>query len=266
MLYEFGEHQFEIQKVQKHIPDDARWIVFHQGELCSKTSRWEACLNIDDKKNAIYVGHLNGHAYFVVELAINTTHPQIIDIREVLSQSESAFLLISRAKQLLQWRKSTKYCGACGKLNTVIDWEYATHCYDCNIRNYPRINPCMIVLIVKGDQLLLAKNKNSKHGFYSTLAGFIEVGESVELAVKREVKEEVGLEIKNITYLNSQSWPFPNQLMLGFIAEYESGEIEIDKHELVDAKWFDIDDLPTMPPFYTIARWLIDQFIMLKQK
>ncbi|MCJ8314986.1 MAG: NAD(+) diphosphatase [Saccharospirillaceae bacterium] len=266
MLYEFGEHQFEIKPLQKKIPDETRWIVFYQGELFAKQPRWEASSSIKDSKNALYVGHLNGHPYYVVELKQNDSHPQSIDMRDVLHQSESAFLMVSRAKQLLQWRKDTKFCGACGKKNTIIDWEYATHCYDCNVRNYPRISPCMIVLVIKGDQLLLAKNKNSKHNFYSTLAGFIEVGESAELAVKREVKEEVGLEVKNITYLNSQSWPFPNQLMLGFVAEYESGEIDIDKHELLDAKWFNTNNLPVMPPAYTIARWLIDQFVKLKEK
>ncbi|BCE03015.1 NAD(+) diphosphatase [Marinicellulosiphila megalodicopiae] len=266
MLYEFGDHHFEIKKLSKRIPADARWIVFHKDELHAKHPNWEACLKVDHPKDPLYVGHLNGHPYFVIELEDNQTHPELIDIRDVLSESESAFLLVSRAKQLLQWRKQTKFCGGCGKLNTVIDWEFATHCFDCNIRNYPRINPCMIVLIIKGDQILLARNKNNKHNFYSTLAGFIEVGESVELAVTREVKEEVGLEVKNIAYLNSQSWPFPSQLMLGFVAEYKSGEIDIDKHELLDAKWFGLDNLPKMPPSYTIARWLINQFINLKNK
>jgi len=265
MLYELGDHQFEIKKPSKKIPAGTRWIIFKNGELYAKQPTWAACIDIENTQGAMYVGHLNNHPYYVIECEdVHGLHQ--MDIRDVLNQSESAFLLVSRAKQLLDWRKNTKFCGACGKVNTVIEWEYATHCYDCNIRNYPKISPCMIVLVIKGDQILLAKNKNSKHNFYSTLAGFIEVGESVELAVKREVKEEVGIEVKNITYLNSQSWPFPNQLMLGFVAEYESGELVIDRHELLDAKWFDVDDLPIMPPAYTIARWLIDQFVQLKKR
>jgi NAD+ diphosphatase len=119
----------------------------------------------------------------------------------------------------------------------------------------------MIVLITDGENVLLAQGeKHKEQGWYGAIAGFIESGESAEQAVVREVKEEVNLSIKNIRYLNSQAWPFPNQLMLGFLADYESGIVQPAKGEIADARWFSIYDLPKHPPAISIAGWLINQY------
>ena len=139
--------------------------------------------------------------------------------------------------------------------------DRAKVCPDCGLVHYPRIAPSIIVLITKGDEMLLARNARWPAGMYSTLAGFVEVGESIEQTVHREVAEEVGLRVHNLKYLGSQSWPFPNSLMLGFHAEYASGDIVCNDVEISDARWFAHDQLPNVPPGTAISRWLIDDFI-----
>ena len=109
--------------------------------------------------------------------------------------------------------------------------------------------------------MLLARNARWPTGMYSTLAGFVEVGESIEQTVHREVQEEVGIQVDNLRYLGSQSWPFPNSLMLGFHAEYAGGDIVCQQSEIAEARWFRVDDLPNVPPATAISRWLIDDFI-----
>lgn len=131
-------------------------------------------------------------------------------------------------------------------------------CGHCEHHVYPRINPCVIVLITRGDEVLLASHHRHGKAFYSCLAGFVEAGESAEEAVHREVMEEVGIKIDNLRYIASQPWPFPSQLMFGYLADYESGEIDADEEEIEDAVWFDINDLPLVPnPDTSIAGRLI---------
>ena len=126
---------------------------------------------------------------------------------------------------------------------------------------YPRISPCIIVLVTKGDKLLLARNTNFPRSMFSTLAGFIEVGESVEEAIEREVREEVGVCITDISYFGSQPWPFPSQLMLGFYAHYLSGDIICNPNEIEEAHWFSKNELPLTPPISSIAGRLINTFV-----
>ena len=116
-------------------------------------------------------------------------------------------------------------------------------------------------MITRGEEILLAKGVNTKGNFYSTLAGFVEPGESIEETVHREVMEEVGLKVKNLKYYSSQSWPFPNSLMLGFHAEYESGEISIQEEEIADAQWFHYKNMPNKPALISISGWLVDDYI-----
>lgn len=167
--------------------------------------------------------------------------------------------LLSRAKQLLDWRENHQFCGKCGSPTQQVTREYSFKCEPCHLYFYPRISPCIIVLVMDGDRCLLAKGAYRKINFYSTLAGFMEVGETPEQAVKREVWEETGIKVKNIEYIGSQSWPFPSQLMIGFIAEYRSGEININPEEIEDAQWFHFDQLPQVPPITSIAGRLIEE-------
>ena len=139
--------------------------------------------------------------------------------------------------------------------------DRAKICNDCGLIVYPRLSPSIIVLVRRDEEMLLARNANWPRGMYSTLAGFVEPGESIEQTVHREVFEEVALQVGNVRYLGSQSWPFPNSLMLGFHATYEQGEIQCQEGEIADARWFRYDDLPSVPPATAISRWLIDDFV-----
>jgi len=160
---------------------------------------------------------------------------------------QEKFLLAGRASQLVDWYKNHRFCGTCGTQTVHHENERTLVCDNCSLHFFPRISPCVIMLVTKGDKMLLARSARFKSDFYSCLAGFIEIGETPEETVHREVKEEVDLQIKNVRYISSQSWPFPSQLMLGYLAEYDSGEIVPEPSEIADAKWFDIESLPNVP-------------------
>jgi NAD+ diphosphatase len=139
--------------------------------------------------------------------------------------------------------------------------ELAKICPACGFVSFPRLSPAVIMSIIKNDHILLARSPRFPPGMFSTLAGFVEPGETLEEAVKREVREEVNIRISNISYVASQPWPFPHSIMIGFSATYLDGEIEVDNDELEDARWFSVRDLPVLPSRITIARLLIDNFI-----
>lgn len=164
------------------------------------------------------------------------------------------------ARQLLHWRLTHRFCGACGTALARHATERAMHCPACDLCFYPRINPVVITLISRGNQILLAHKAGGAVPFWSVVAGFVEANESLEHAVQREIAEEVGVRVKNIRYASSQPWPFPNNLMLGFTAEYESGDVKPDGVEIGEAGWFGRDSLPPLPSRFSIARRLIDAF------
>jgi len=170
------------------------------------------------------------------------------------------FAQAGRARQLMNWRLTHRFCGACGAPLVRHGTEHAMHCAACNLFFYPRINPVVITLVSRGDQILLAHKSGGLYPFWSIIAGFVEANETLEAAVAREVAEEVGLRVKNIRYVTSQPWPFPNNLMMGFTAEYADGEITPDGDEIGEAGWFDRDHLPPIPSRVSIARRLIDAF------
>lgn len=171
---------------------------------------------------------------------------------------ESWFPLLSTALQVGAWLANHRFCGRCGVAAARLNHEFAMHCESCGHRNYPRISPCIITLVTHGESLLLARSPRFRPGQYSTLAGFIEPGESAEEAVHREVFEEVGIFLGEIRYFRSQAWPFPHSLMLGYFAEAASRRIRIDQHEISDAAWFSPRTLPRLPPPYSISRALIE--------
>lgn len=211
-----------------------------------------------------YLGILNGEDLWVRVYGVGTLPDeyQWLGLRsqlEVLSSNE--FQLAGRALQIAQWFYDHRYCGRCGRETRQDHVDRAKVCSPCDLRFYPRISPCMIVLVTRGDELLLAHHQRSSRVMYSTLAGFVEAGESVEECVRREVMEEVGVRVGRLDYFHSQPWPFPNQLMLGFFAEYEAGDIRIDPTEIVDAKWFRYDELPQTPAPASVAGQLIAHHI-----
>ena len=188
---------------------------------------------------------------------------EYVTMRSLLGRVDDLlFDMVGRAFQIALFYKTHRFCGQCGQSMQPIDWEIAMKCYYCQHRAYPRVSPCIIVAIRKHKQILLAlHNRHQKDNYpvYTTLAGFTEAGENLEACVEREVFEEVGLKIKNIQYVGSQPWPFPHSLMMGFTADYASGEITIDPHELIEANWYNVDDLPMIPRHGTIARKLIEK-------
>jgi len=163
-----------------------------------------------------------------------------------------------RAIQILEWDRTHRYCGACGTPTELLPGERARRCSSCSLATYPRIAPAMMVMVTRGRQMLLGRGLHFPPGRYSALAGFVEAGETIEQAVIREVREEVGIEIRDLRYFGSQSWPFPHSLMIAFRAEWAAGEIRVDHNELADAQWFDPAALPGIPPRLSIARALID--------
>ncbi|MDI3326067.1 NAD(+) diphosphatase [Pontibacterium granulatum] len=178
------------------------------------------------------------------------------------AEDEEMYSLLSRAAQIATWHNNHRFCSRCATPLTLHDKDLALACGECGLVQYPRISPCIIVLVRNGDRCLLAHAAHFDENRYSTLAGFIEAGETAENAVAREVMEEVGIQVGNVTYHCSQSWPFPHSLMLGFYADYESGEIEPDGVEITDARWFGKEDLAgvNIPPPFTIARKLLDHY------
>lgn len=176
------------------------------------------------------------------------TDGECLTLRQILLERDhEEFQLAGLGNQLISWYNSHRFCGSCGQSTQPHRDERALVCADCELSFYPRINPCVIVLVNDGDRILLAKNKRYAGSFYSCLAGFIEAGETPEETVRREVREEVGVELANIRYVRSQSWPFPSQLMLGYFADYAGGELRPDPEEIADARWFAMNELPVVP-------------------
>lgn len=212
-----------------------------------------------------FLGRFRGRPCLVVEGALRSPSPPgyaAVPLRSLLGRVEAPlFYLAGRAIQVLQWHNDHSFCGRCGSSMDDHEDDRAKQCPQCGLISYPRLSPSIIVLIRKGDEALLARNARWRHGMYSTLAGFVEPGESVEQGLHREVYEEVGLQVSNLRYLGSQSWPFPNSLMLGYHADYEAGDIVCHDGEIAEARWFHHTKLPDIPPRTSISRWLIDAFL-----
>jgi len=166
--------------------------------------------------------------------------------------------LSARLKSYVKWLDSTKFCCSCGSKLELYKEENALYCPSCKKIHYPRIEPCIIVLIHKEDKVLLLKHTYRNQNMYTCLAGFMEVGESVEQCVVREVNEEVGIEITNLRYAGSQGWPFPDQLMLAFHADYKGGELKLQESEIAEASWLKIDEVTNLPPPGSVAWNLIN--------
>lgn len=209
-------------------------------------------------KNYVQIETYKNHpVYLLLDIDENLDYQSL---RSQLHRSEEEVYLFQRAVGLQHFFSHQRYCGRCAEPMKIADDVLAVHCSACNYINFPRISPCIIVGIRKGRQILLAHHARHQQPLYTVLAGFVEIGETLEQAVHREVFEESGLKVNNLRYLGSQAWSFPNSLMVGFIADYVAGEIKIQPEEIADAKWVDIEQLADMPlPMQgTIARQIIE--------
>ena len=212
-----------------------------------------------------YLGSIDNRHCYAVEVGEGTIPPagMIFEgLRQLYGRlDEDFFWIAGRAVQIIDWDRTHHFCGRCGTPLRTKSTERAKECPQCGLLHFPRLAPAIIVLVERGKQLLLARSRHFMPGMFSVLAGFVEPGESLENAVVREVREEVGINIKDIEYFGSQPWPFPHSLMIGFTATYAGGEITIDDAEIEDAGWFSVDNLPRIPGKISIARKLIDWFL-----
>ncbi len=189
---------------------------------------------------------------------------QILNAKSLLNSinNEETQGILLRAIHWAAWDSRLQYCSKCGIKIPHILHTFEKKCQGCNLSFFPKLSPAVMVLIQRENEILLGRSAHFKPGVYSALAGFIDIGETAELAVHREVKEEVGIEIAELEYFGSQSWPFPDSFMIAFKAKYLRGEIQIDREELEDARWFNAKNLPDIPPSPTLSHQLINSFIL----
>jgi NAD+ diphosphatase len=255
--------------------EPAWWFVFRGNEIlviedfdpangCIPMSVTFADLSLDSMRQN-YLGSLQGRHSYAVEVHPETEPAAGMSFNGLRSLfgrvPEDVFALAGRAVQILEWDRTHQFCGRCGAKTDYARGERAKRCPDCALLSFPRLSPAIIVLVERDDKILLARGVGFAPGVYSVLAGFVEPGESLEDAVRREVREEVGIELCDLRYFGSQPWPFPHSLMIGFTARHAAGEIEIDNREIADAGWYSYPDLPSIPQKISISRHLIDSYI-----
>jgi NAD+ diphosphatase len=246
------------------------WFVVHPRGLLARQvdTRW--VLPTDDDLAALGADPAHAHALGVLDdaeaLAVASTTPveklgafEPLMLRTLAaSMPPERFTVAGRAIHVIDWATTSAYCGRCGAKTERSTAERASLCPACGLTAYPRIAPAIIVLVRRGEQALLARNAKFPGVMFSTLAGFSEIGESLEETLVREVEEEVGVRVHQLSYFGSQPWPFPHSLMIAFTAEYESGAIRVDPTEIAEAAWFSPEALPPIPPPLSIARRMID--------
>jgi NAD+ diphosphatase len=169
--------------------------------------------------------------------------------------------LAGLASQILHWERQSRFCSHCAGEMKRIDGTWGKRCVACRTEHFPHIHPCVIVLIRRGEEMLLIRKAQWSIGRYSLIAGFLDFGESLEECILREAREEVGVKVTNIRYVGSQSWPFPSQQMIGFLADYAGGDLKPDGREVTEARWFTAGTLPLYPgSIRSIARWILDTY------
>ncbi|HYN22443.1 MAG TPA: NAD(+) diphosphatase [Thermoanaerobaculia bacterium] len=253
--------------------DPAWWFAFRGQELLVRAQGTAAALPGAEDWAALgmttadphQVGEMSGAVCYAVSLDQDLPPPPGMafeGLRRLWGRlEEEAWKLAGRAVQIVEWDRNHRFCGRCGAETVLNTPERSRTCPACGLQHFPRLAPAVIVLIEGDGRMLLARSPHFAAGVYSTIAGFVEPGESLEEAVAREIREEVGVEVRNVRYFASQPWPFPNSLMIGFVADYAGGELRIDPSEIEDARWFGPDDLPELPFKASIARALVDDFL-----
>ncbi len=273
-----------IRQLHDNFKPQSKLIIFCDGKILYDHEKNTYCFEIKDlnslEGNTPYLciarDKLKDEYFYAIEIPstqqilgifMDPAKIEFTDFRTTLSFIDPTnFQLISRASILLNWKKTNKFCSSCGKETVFNSTEGAPDC-ECNgPPRYPIISPCIITLIHDKNRILLGRSKFFPANMFSTLAGFIEAGENAEEALAREVMEEVNVKVVNVKYYGSQSWPFPSQLMLGYFCEYQEGEIYLNDDELEEARWFDLDALPIIPPETSISGQLIRSYIADRSK
>jgi NAD+ diphosphatase len=217
-----------------------------------------------------YLGTLRGARCFAAYLPDETDPPANMTfhgLRGLFGElNEDLYGIAVRALSIINWDNTHQFCSQCGSRAEKRNDILARQCLGCGFTMFPRISPAVIVLVERGKKVLLARASRFTEEIYSVIAGFVEPGETLEETVAREIKEETGIEVKNIRYFGSQPWPFPDSLMIAFTARHAGGEIKVDNEEIIEAKWFTADRLPNIPGKISIARSLIDWFVAKHNK
>ena len=252
----------------------AYWFVFQDSNLLLEKQKdglsysipysEEPPIAIDEHSNVLNVTPMEG-GESVKTYAVN--HSVVTGVYEMCGLrasfyklSNDLYLKAGKCHELLYWDKNTQYCGVCGS-PMVMHTDISKRCTSCGKEVWPQLATAIIVLIHRGDEVLLVHARNFKSNFYGLVAGFVETGETLEEAVHREVMEETGIVIDNLRYFGSQPWPYPCGLMVGFNADYVSGEIHLQQEELSRGNWFTKDNLPTIPEKLSIARMILDDWL-----
>ncbi|AMD17299.1 NudC [Methanobrevibacter sp. YE315] len=239
--------------------DDYTFIFNDDRELYLDSNKELANVLDDfDVNFCFYIGNFMGKKAFVANV---NSDESFYPLYEVYEFNKDLYLMGGKAVLINDWYISHRFCGRCATPTELDEKDMMLKCPKCGQNHYPRIAPAIIVAIRKDDKLLMAKHSYHDNIRFALIAGFVEPGETIEDAVHREVLEEVGIKIKNLKYERSQSWPFPNSLMLGFTAEYDSGDIKVDGDEIVKAQWFKKDEIIRYPSDISISDWLIQYFI-----
>jgi NAD+ diphosphatase len=246
----------------------AHWWVVRAGEILvleSGAPPFGVPPVVDVTEDPIILGSLGDHLVWAVGVDHRAEAPpgyRFAPLRALVGQlAEDRWVLAGRAVQLVEWARTSRYCGRCGAPTVASPGERGMRCPACGLVAYPRLAPAVITLVERGDEVLLANGRAFGTPMYSCLAGFVEPGETLEAAVRREVGEEVGVDLDEVRYFGSQPWPFPHSLMIGFLATWGGGDIVIDETEMADAGWFSAGAMPMIPPRMSIARALIDDWL-----
>lgn len=251
-------------KMQNSI-NPKKYFLFSNNELLLLEGASEFSLpDYVNNAPAYFIGNYNDHDCYAADITslagklAGTSFPLKLAFHKCNKIWHNA---MARAYQIIQWDYNHQFCGKCGEKTSLVADKFEKLCSKCGLSFFPRLSPAIIVLIKKDEQILMARQKNFADGVYSLIAGFVEAGEALEDAVHREVYEEVGLLVKNVRYYASQPWPFPDSLMIGFIADYDSGEIDYRDGEIEIAKWCTREDIPGYPSStHSIAMQMIKDF------
>ncbi|MEA3466436.1 MAG: NAD(+) diphosphatase [Thermodesulfobacteriota bacterium] len=258
---------FEFQTPDADTGAAGVWLILHGGRLLldGETGCLPLVLPSEATNAPLYIGLWQGSPCRVLTLSRSLPCPVgLICVDLLAEQPQLSITMLSLAmlgRQMVRWGQNSQYCSSCAAVMDYLPGEWGRQCSGCGRQHYPHIHPCIIVLIKRGNELLLTRKANWVAGRYGLVAGFVEPGECLEETVVREVMEETAIAVKNIRYVGSQSWPFPSQIMTGFVADYAGGEIQVETKELEDARWFSRDELPLLPARRSIARFLLDHHL-----
>ncbi|HJQ64356.1 MAG TPA: NAD(+) diphosphatase [Burkholderiales bacterium] len=248
----------------------ALWFAFQGAQIAVMNAvdrpQVPCCLHLSEHglvaQRSLYLGLYRGQHCYAAEIADSRPLPvgwRLLGLRDLFGMVEETLAALSgRACQILDWDRDHQYCSRCGTPTQPRDNERSRTCPSCRFTSYPPVSPAIMTLVTRGRDILLARKPVWPAGRFSAIAGFVEPGETLEDTVRRETREEVGVEVRDIRYFGSQPWPFPHSLMIAFTAEYAGGDVRPDGEEIEEAQWFEAGQLPKLPPSISISRRLID--------